>query len=166
MFFYKPNATLTLFARSFRELIAAIPVAPYLRSEQITARVGPERRPDIFPGHPNFSGFRMANERLWPYMRLLEQQSLAKARQGLVRAMFGIRRFVAEKKTLPLTLAALTPTYLPQSPVDPFSGEPLSYNLTRRVVYSVGLDRLDEGGHTSNGPLEDDAEPSISFVGR
>jgi hypothetical protein len=48
----------------------------------------------------------------------------------------------------PATLAGLVPEYLAAVPVDPFSGQPLSYRRTAdsHVVYSIGQDRADGGG--------------------
>jgi len=49
----------------------------------------------------------------------------------------------------PRTLAELTPRYLPEAPLDPFSrGQPLRYRFDAAspVVYSVGENGIDDGG--------------------
>lgn len=48
----------------------------------------------------------------------------------------------------PESLDALVPMILPEIPVDPFTGTPMTYRLIdgQPVVYSVGNDRDDDGG--------------------
>jgi hypothetical protein len=49
----------------------------------------------------------------------------------------------------PDSLAPLVPAYLPSVPIDPYDGAPLRYRrlADRLVVYSVGLDKQDNGGN-------------------
>lgn len=159
--FFKTNATLSLFATSFRELKAEVMKAPYLHTDQISPRIGPPLRPRSFPGHPNYSGVRHANERIWSYVMVMDQQSLALTRHNLVLTLFGLRRYAASKGVLPPTLDALVPEFFDSLPVDPFSGEKLVYDLVNRVLYSVGVDLRAEGGRATRAPLDDDNEPTI-----
>lgn len=60
---------------------------------------------------------------------------------------------VARRRTgaYPATLAELTPAFLPRVPLDPFDGKPLRYlapksAADRPVLYSVGVDGVDDGG--------------------
>jgi hypothetical protein len=60
-----------------------------------------------------------------------------------------IERFrLAHEGALPETLQQLVPTWLPKIPTDIFDGQPLRYRRLERgyVVYSVGPDRIDDGG--------------------
>jgi hypothetical protein len=62
----------------------------------------------------------------------------------------------------PKQLADLVPTYLPELPVDPITGGPLHYRLDEKgnpVVYSVGGDRVDDGGYA---PVNKDGEDNTS----
>ena len=45
------------------------------------------------------------------------------------------------------------PEFLPEVPVDPYSGEPLQYVVRddEYLVYSVGSNRIDEGGLIAEG---------------
>jgi hypothetical protein len=54
----------------------------------------------------------------------------------------------------PDSLAALVPEYLPRVPIDPYDGAPLRFRrlADRVVVYSVSLDRQDNGGNITNNP--------------
>jgi hypothetical protein len=164
--FFKPNATLSLFASSFRELKAEVMRAPYLHTDQITARIGPPMRPNAFPGHPNYAGIRHANGRIWSYVMVMDQQSVAQARHNLVRTLFGIRRYAAARGVMPPTLEVLVPEFLDPLPVDPYSGEKLIYDVTNRVLYSVGADLKADGGRATGAPLEDDDEPTIPLTVR
>ena len=59
-----------------------------------------------------------------------------------------IRLFVDRHDAKPKQLSELVPVFLPSVPIDPFSGLPLIYRQTAdgRVVYSVGVDGVDNGG--------------------
>ena len=50
------------------------------------------------------------------------------------------------------TLDKLVPAYLPELPLDPHSGRPLLYRAAAAdfLLYSVGKDRIDNGGHFTN----------------
>ncbi len=49
----------------------------------------------------------------------------------------------------PESLTALVPKYLKKIPTDPFDGKPLRFTKFDQgvVVYSIGIDRVDNGGH-------------------
>jgi hypothetical protein len=53
----------------------------------------------------------------------------------------------------PAALAELTPELLPAVPADRITGEPVKYRLIdgKPVVYSVGADRIDDGGKPPDG---------------
>ncbi len=48
----------------------------------------------------------------------------------------------------PATLAQLTPDLLPEIPADRITGDPVKYRVVsgKPIVYSVGIDRVDDGG--------------------
>jgi hypothetical protein len=58
----------------------------------------------------------------------------------------------------PESLDKLSPRWLPMVPADRISGKPLGYKIVddRPVVYSVGVDRDDDGGRA---PLGDGNKP-------
>ena len=60
------------------------------------------------------------------------------------------RHRLAHGKQLPATLDELVPAFLDAVPLDPFDGKPLRYRATNDtyVVYSIGPDRVDDGGET------------------
>lgn len=71
------------------------------------------------------------------------------AQKRLLIGKLAIRCYRLERGELPGTLADLVPEYLPAVPEDPFSGESLIYRRIGdgHVLYSVGEDGLDDGGH-------------------
>ena len=66
-----------------------------------------------------------------------------------------LRCYQSEKSRPPARLGELVPSYLSKMPEDPFSGRPLIYRLQGKnwLLYSVGLDRSDDGGKPAGGGL-------------
>jgi hypothetical protein len=72
--------------------------------------------------------------------------------QALLRcgvAALAVERFRQDRGRWPTALAELVPQYLAQPLADPFDGQPLRLARTSQgiVVYSVGFDGQDNGGH-------------------
>ena len=74
------------------------------------------------------------------------KQSQAKIRLSLCE--LALRQYRLKHGLEPKKLADLVPDYLPAVPTDPFSGRPLIYRPTASgyQLYSVGPDRVDDGG--------------------
>jgi hypothetical protein len=160
--FFKPNATLQLFAASFRSMKNEVIKVPYARSNTMAAIIGPKGIPDGSLGSPNISGVRYANQRLWSYSDLVDWQGLQSARHVVVLTLFAVRRFSADTGRLPKTLSELVPKYFTDLPKDPYNGEPLNYDPTRGLIWSVGMDFKNSGGHLTALPLSDIYEPTLS----
>jgi len=64
-------------------------------------------------------------------------------------------------KTWPENLDQLTPHLLPSVPLDRFDGKPLKYKLVdgKPILYSVGLNRIDDGGIPPSDPTKGDEAP-------
>ncbi|HLL87799.1 MAG TPA: hypothetical protein VK324_00695 [Tepidisphaeraceae bacterium] len=85
----------------------------------------------------------------WRYLgnaQVLAERVLGHA-EGLQVAI-ALEFFRRRHGRYPSTLDALVPTFLPAVPADRIDGRPLRYRLTDRgpLVYSVGMDRDDDGG--------------------
>lgn len=161
--FFKMNETLGLFASAFRDLRDEISRPPYTR---LSVAASPSSRirltkPRFY--HPNSNGETYFSNHIEPHLTLPQDHSLAQARHGLVRCLFALRRYLAERQTLPGTLTDLSPTYLLSLPVDPFSGEPLQYEAASGRLYSVGVNLIAEGGRVTSLPMEDDREPTVEL---
>lgn len=161
--FFKMNETLSLFASAFRDLRDEITSPPYTRlsvSDSPASRIHPTS-PRFY--HPNSNGETYFSDRIEPHLRVPQDQSLAKARHGLVRCLFAIRRYLADHQTLPKQLNDLTPKYMASIPRDPFSDEALHYDAAKGLLYSVGVNLISEGGRLTEPPLDDDREPTVAL---
>jgi len=76
------------------------------------------------------------------------------ASESMVPVVFALAAYRADHGSYPADLAALVPKYLPAIPVDLFSGGPVRYKREDKgyVVYSVGINRKDDGGRAFEGP--------------
>jgi hypothetical protein len=74
--------------------------------------------------------------------------AMTEARQDVLRTALAMHAYRAQHEKFPDALDALAPEFLPRVPTDPFTGEPLLLQTTKRgwTVYSVGPDKFDEGG--------------------
>jgi hypothetical protein len=158
---FKPHATLRLFAESFRELKNEIVQTAFVRSDQIEARLQRRAQSGGLLGGFNRSGLDYFATRIRPYCTLPDRVALARARHAAVLTLFAVRRFARRESRLPAKLDELVPRYLEKLPADPFSGEPLRYDSTRGLIYSVGINLKDEGGRPGEIPLNDPAEPTV-----
>jgi hypothetical protein len=157
--FFKPNATLRLFAESFRELKNESNRSAFSRANQIESRLLSRG----LSGGANRSGEDYFAARIPGYASLLDRFSLARTRHGMVLTLFGIRRYVQKESRLPAKLEDLAPRYLSAVPLDNFSGEPLRYDAKRGLIWSVGTNFKDEGGRPTEIPMSDSEEPTIEI---
>lgn len=161
--FFKMNETLGLFASAFRDLRDEVSRPPYtlLSVNAAPARSARLGTPRFY--HPNSNGEAYFRSRIDPQLGLPEDHSLAKARHGLIRSLFAVRRYLADKSSLPVQLQSLVPTYLESVPQDPFSGDALYYEKATGLIYSVGVNLIAEGGRKTRIPLDDDREPTVEI---
>jgi hypothetical protein len=67
----------------------------------------------------------------------------------LIELELGLRQYRSEHGRPPSQLQELVPRQIAQVPIDPFSGKPMLYRAqggTNWLVYSVGVDGVDDGG--------------------
>lgn len=85
----------------------------------------------------------------------------ATAETALAQTAYALAAYHAEHGGYPADLQSLSPAYLPQVPIDPFSGEPLRYQLSNEgyILHSVGPD-------DATGPGADAAPPGLTVRGR
>jgi len=80
---------------------------------------------------------------------LLGRAAEAEARRRVIVTAIALERFRGQRGAYPKAIEALTPEFLKQPPVDFMDGQPLRYRPGedgRFVLYSVGLDCVDDGG--------------------
>lgn len=77
-----------------------------------------------------------------------ERHDLAAAHLRLLWAELALRCYRCDQGSTPGSLQQLVPKYLQTVPSDPFSSHPLVYRPaeTNWLLYSVGTDRVDDGG--------------------
>lgn len=65
-----------------------------------------------------------------------------------VRVLIALRLYELDKGNFPSSLDQLVPDFLPNIPIDPFDGNAIraKFEADEIVVYSVGPDRIDNGG--------------------
>ena len=89
---------------------------------------------------------------LWTFPRGVESGFRTLTDRRAAAVLLAVRLYAADHGgRRPATLDAVVPAYLPAVPADPMSpdGGPLRYVAAAGVVYSVGLDGVDNGGSTT-----------------
>lgn len=158
--FFKPNATVQLFATAFRQMSKEV-MAPLAHVSEVRLENTPSGKGSL---QPNTEGQNYFSQRMKIYTPLPAFLGLARARGNLIITLFAVRRCVAERKTLPASLEQLREfRYLLDVPLDPYTGAPLHYNLTRGLISSVGNDLKAAGGTPTEPPLQDAREPTVEI---
>ena len=83
---------------------------------------------------------------------LLARAATAEAQRRILITVIALERYRGKHGSYPATLTALAPEFLKSVPVDFMDGQPLRYRLANDghfVLYSVGLDCVDNGGKIS-----------------
>ena len=93
-------------------------------------------------------GWRLAHLLLPPLSKIADADIRNKASLRSAAVGVACERFRLAKGRWPKALEELVPQFLDQLPIDPFDGQPLKmkYSDGTFVVYSVGIDRVDNGG--------------------
>ncbi|MDP3994514.1 MAG: hypothetical protein Q8P91_01630 [bacterium] len=60
--------------------------------------------------------------------------------------MLALKAYNLDTGGYPTTLDQLVPKYIPKVYEDPFDGKPIKYSPTKKIIYSIGKDRIDSGG--------------------
>lgn len=81
---------------------------------------------------------------------LLVKKCQEDALVGVTQTLFALKAFKNDTKKYPTTLEVLVPKYLDVVPTDPFDGKQLKYSAEKKIIYSVGADKKDDGGVTND----------------
>lgn len=155
--FFKPNQTLDLFATAFRQLKEETK-APLAQTSDILLKNAPTSSSSL---QPNAEGQAYFSRRMQTYTPLPAFLGLVRTRSNIVITLFAIRRCLAEKRTVPLSLEQLhSYNYLAEVPIDPYTGGPVNYSLQHGLVWSVGNDLKSANGIPTEPPMSDPAEPT------
>jgi hypothetical protein len=63
-----------------------------------------------------------------------------------LQALMAIKAYKIQNGNYPLTLESLVPRYLSETPKDPYNDQALKYSKDKKIIYSVGSDKKDDGG--------------------
>ena len=79
---------------------------------------------------------------------VLKKQCTIDTQFNAVKLLLALRLYKMQHGSLPKSLDALVPDYLPAIPRDMFDGKPLRYLPDKSLIYSIGEDLTDDGGKT------------------
>lgn len=144
---FKPQASFNLNVRYF-EMLSQLGFREgrEARSELKAARewLGTESELTLWSIEPNRAGRVLAG---CNYKSLfhIEKNAMSKeaARRCCLAAIAAKRWSLAHRGVLPVSLTDLVPDYLPEVPLDPEISQPLRWDPTSGVVYSMGADGSD-----------------------
>lgn len=83
------------------------------------------------------------------FTEYFERRCMHEFYRQAVATIIAIRTYEIQHHTLPQSLDALAPQYLPELPTDPFGDGLLGYNRETGWLYSQGLNLTDNGGSTA-----------------
>ncbi len=97
---------------------------------------------------------RIAGAMIPNFVKAEAQFTIRDARIRLARVTVALEEYRNATGAYPGSLLALVPRYLPENPLDPFSGKLLPYSPTREgyQLYSVGPDGTDQSGAVQYDP--------------
>ena len=134
--FFRTERTRAILARAFRANLAALRAGEPL--DESVARHAPSTIEMLITG--NAEGMKQI--RLYDSMNVLEPIFREEPRidDAFAITAIGLRLHLIARGTLPETLAALVPEFLPALPADPFDpgGAPLRWNRETRFLWSIG----------------------------
>jgi hypothetical protein len=95
---------------------------------------------------PNLGG-KIILRHGWSSTRIIISKACAgEALHRMTIVTIALRRHELAHGRLPATLRELVPTYLPEVPLDPFDGQPLRWDATKKWLYSVSENQRDNHG--------------------
>ena len=148
-FLYLPNATRRLLADAFRVSIRNIPRKPVdYEVSKLDSMMGPSpsRRWPL----RNWGGVSWI-ARLWGSLDEFAEKRLDDvARNRGIRLLIALKLYHMKHGAIPPTLDNLVPEFIDAVPEDPFDGKPFRYIPAKKVLYSIGCERLRDGGYSKD----------------
>jgi hypothetical protein len=66
------------------------------------------------------------------------------------QTLMALKAYKNDNNSLPDSLDKLVPNYISGVPLDPFDGKLIRYSASKKIIYSVGNNTIDDGGSLSN----------------
>jgi hypothetical protein len=157
-YFFQPNRSRRALVEGFTEAMAAL---------DVPCSVEPPEPPEAsfwnFLG-PNAVGKVIPTLAVRSLPKFASTRCVEQMNTGVARIVLALRAYRADEGVLPESLDVLVPDYLETLSMD-LDGEPFRYSPTDGVVYSVGYDRIDDGGQGLSGEIDwSAADPGVSLV--
>lgn len=100
--------------------------------------------------NPNAGSFLYLQNQIPDWEVVINSLHHCKARLDMIKIMLALRMYELKHGSLPETLVALCPDFLPRLPIDPISNTSFRWSLDKQRLYSIGLDLRDDGGEFTN----------------
>lgn len=145
---YKPNLSRSLCAAYHRAAIRTSEETCQAYFSAIEAVI-PEAWEQSLIG--NSFGFEMFSQRMLS-LRTTHGSFVTRSELALVRLRVAMERYRLEHGDWPQALGSLVPKFLGEIPIDPMDGKSIRFDPKRRLIYSVGLNLVDDGGMAPDMP--------------
>ncbi len=144
-FNFKPNETKLLFANSIRESIKQAK-EPYKKGTKKIDKEPPSFSYLKFFLVENSAGTLIFD--LWNFQNsdLLNRHYEEDVRVAATQTLMALKAYKQDTNRLPSSLNELVPEYLSSVPRDPYDEKNLKYSETKKIIYSVGKDKISSGG--------------------
>ncbi|MBX3734160.1 MAG: hypothetical protein KF791_16405 [Verrucomicrobiae bacterium] len=150
---YDPNRTRRRMAQQHLDLLAALATPGEETIDDADSR-GARTSPFLLLIQGNAVGTILADMAASSGQSLFRTARRENNEVAATRLLLALRAYQEAEGHLPEALERLVPTYLDRLPRDAFDGEPLRYSRERRCIWSVGPNRVDDGGIARNAAKE------------
>lgn len=142
-YYFAPNKTKLLYANAIKSQLNLVDT-PCPQMEPLEAAREPFG-PDIFI-KDNALGFILFNIGQASFESAIHTKCTESINFNGTRLLIALRAYQIEHSSLPDSLEKLVPDYISSIPQDAYDNKPLKYSLEKKLIYSVGKDRKDDGG--------------------
>lgn len=149
-YYFQRNATISLIAEDYRRMISgALESCMFARKEgDYTHYYEMLDRPWLMYFEKNLIGEMLARVVDASFSSVFDRRCADISHVSATQTLIAIRAYKKDTGSLPQTLDQLVPEYIAKVPDDPFSGKPMIYDPTRKIIYSIGNNRINDGGTT------------------
>lgn len=136
-FYYKPNETKQLYADLYRAHLKEA-AASCSQIKPITI----QKKPNNVFFQENGLGLMLFNLTAITLNGTINTKCIVDFNLNSTRVLLALRAYQADKSSLPNSLQELTPAYISSLPLDPYDDQPIKYSKSKKVIYSVGKDKI------------------------
>lgn len=151
-YYFKPNQTINLYTQLYAKEVAAVGkqcALPELKAELEMGRASAITWK--LPFTENAIGKLLFDTTGISLDSALTRSCEAVLVSRVAQTQLALRAYKIQNGALPTRLDELVPKYLAAVPEDPFDQQPIRYDATKKILYSMGLQKQDRGGSTGPG---------------